>query len=196
MTDEQGNEIIRLWEGPAPLLDAQRALRTVRARADEWAVEPARLGIWGFSAGGHLAATAATQPHAGDLAAPDPVDRLSCHPDFAILSYPVISLTAPYTHVGSRLNLLGERASETLVEQLSAEKQVTADTPPTFLFHTDADTGVPAENSVAFYLALREAGVPAELHIYETGGHGLGLAQSDPVLGTWAERLEDWLASR
>jgi acetyl esterase/lipase len=184
------------YRHPAALLDAQRAVRTVRAWAAEWGVDPARIGLWGFSAGAHLAGTVATRPHAGDLAAADPVDRASCHPDFAILSYPVISMTATYTNFGSRLNLLGENPSAELLEDLSLEKQVTPDTPPTFLFHTDQDTGVPAENSVAFYLALRQAGVPAELHIYEQGGHGLGLAQGMAALETWPERLEDWLARR
>ena len=184
------------YRHPVPLLDAQRAMRTVRARADEWGVDPARIGLWGFSAGAHLAATVATHAHVGDLAAVDPVDRVSCRPDFAILCYPVISMTATYTHFGSRLNLVGENPSAELLEDLSLEKQVTPDTPPTFLFHTDQDTGVPPENSVAFYLALRQAQVPAELHIYEPGGHGLGLAPSDPVLGTWPERLEDWLQRR
>ncbi|HEY3397158.1 MAG TPA: alpha/beta hydrolase [Armatimonadota bacterium] len=181
------------YRHPAPLLDAQRAVRTVRARAAEWGVDPARIGIWGFSAGGHLVATVGTQPGACDPAATDPVDRVSARPDFLILCYPVISLTAPYSHFGSRDNLLGVPANPALSAALSAETQVTADTPPTFLFHTDADEGVPAENSVAFYLALRQAGVPAELHIYRPGGHGVGLAQSDEVLCTWPERLADWL---
>ena len=121
---------------------------------------------------------------------------MSCHPDFAILCYPVISMTATYTHFGSRLNLLGENPGLELMADLSLEQQVTPDTPPTFLFHTDQDTLVPAENSVAFYLALRQAGVPAELHIYEPGEHGAGLGQADPVLSSWTERLEDWLARR
>jgi dipeptidyl aminopeptidase/acylaminoacyl peptidase len=105
----------------------------------------------------------------------------------------VISFSAPYTHQGSRRNLLGEDSDPELVALLSNENQVTPDTPPTFLFHTDADTGVPPENSVAFYLGLREAGVPAELHIYREGNHGVGLASYDPVLRTWSDRLADWL---
>ncbi len=183
------------YRHPAPLLDAQRAMRRVRARAVEWGVDPARIGIWGFSAGGHLAATVATQPAQGDPAG-DGVDQATARPDFLILCYPVIGMREPFTHGGSRANLLGENPSPELQELLSADSQVTSETPPTFLFHTDADPVVPAEHSVAFYLALRQADVPAELHIYEEGGHGLGLAPTDPVLGTWPDRLADWLSRR
>ena len=122
--------------------------------------------------------TAATLFEPGDPDSEDQVERVSSRPDFAILGYPVISLTAAYTHQGSRRNLLGENPDQALVELLSTEKQVTADTPPTFLFHTTEDTAVPPENSIAFYLALRKAGVPAELHIYERGPHGVGLART------------------
>jgi acetyl esterase/lipase len=181
------------YHHPAPLQDAQRALRLVRSHAGEFGVAPDRIGIWGFSAGGHLASTAGTHFNAGDPGAPDPIDRMSCRPDFLILAYPVISFATPYAHAGSRKNLLGENPDPALVESLSNEKQVTPQTPPAFLFHTDEDKGVPAENSVLFYLALRKAGVPAELHIYRRGKHGVGLAQSDPVLSSWAGRLADWL---
>jgi acetyl esterase/lipase len=140
-----------------------------------------RIGIWGFSAGGHLAATAATHFDSGT------------RPDFVILAYPVITFEQPYAHQGSRKNLLGTDPDPKLVRNLSNDTQVTAQTPPTFLFHTDGDKGVPAENSVLFYLALRKAGVPAELHIYERGPHGVGLAPKDPVLSSWPERLADWL---
>jgi acetyl esterase/lipase len=184
------------YRHPVPLQDAQRALRTVRARAREWGVNPHRIGIWGFSAGGHLASTAATHFDAGQPDAADPIERESCRPDFAILAYPVITLTRPYTHMGSRNNLLGADPDPKLIEALSNEKQVTAQTPPTFLFHTGADTAVPPENSVMFYEALRRAKVPAELHIYENGPHGVGLAARDPVLSSWPRRLADWLAGR
>lgn len=181
------------YGNPAPLDDAQRALRTVRARADEWKVDPARVGILGFSAGGHLASSAATHFDAGDSDADDPIEQESCRPDFAVLCYPVVTMSDPATHRGSRRNLLGEQPTAELIEYFSNERQVTAETPPTFLFHTDADKAVPAENSVLFYLALRKAGVPAELHIYQPGRHGVGLASGDPVLSTWPQRCEDWL---
>jgi acetyl esterase/lipase len=181
------------YRHPAPLHDAQRAIRTVRSRAKDYGIMADRIGIWGFSAGGHLASTAATHFDAGKPESADAIDRVSSRPDFAILAYPVISFTTEYVHKGSRRNLLGDNPDAALVELLSNEKQVTAQTPPTFLFHTTADTGVPPENSVLFYLALRKAGVPAEMHIYERGRHGVGLAPTDPVLATWSARLVDWM---
>ena len=184
------------YRHPAPLRDAQRALRTVRGHAEEWGVAPDRIGIWGFSAGGHLAASAALHFAVGNPFAADPSDREGSRPDFLIPAYPVISMTEPYTHAGSREHLLGETPDSAAVMMLSHEKNVTDTAPPTFLFHTNEDEAVPAENSVAFYLALREAGVPAELHIYENGKHGVGLAPDDPVLSTWPTRLEDWLRGR
>lgn len=181
---------------PAPLLDAQRAIRTVRARAGEWKIDPGKIGILGFSAGGHLASSTGTHFDSGDPEAADPVDRVSCRPDFMVLAYPVISFTAEYTHRGSRKNFCGDRISTDLVERFSNEKQVTDLTPPTFLFHTTEDRGVPPENSVHFYLALRRAGVPAELHIYEKGRHGVGLGGKDPILSTWPGRCRDWMVTR
>ena len=184
------------YRHPAPITDAQRALRYVRSRAKEFGVAPDRIGIWGFSAGGHLASTAGTHFDAGDPNAPDPIDRASCRPDFMVLAYPVIQFNSEYTHRGSQDNLLGKDSDQNLAENLSNEKQVTPQTPPTFLFHTNEDKGVPSENSIAFYLALRKAGVPAEIHIYERGNHGVGLAPKDPILSTWAGRLADWLKTR
>jgi acetyl esterase/lipase len=184
------------YRHPAPLQDAQRALRTVRARAKDWDLDPRRIGIWGFSAGGHLASTAGTHFDDGKRDAEDPVERVSCRPDFLILCYPVITMVGPATHVGSRNNLLGKDPDPALAESLSNDRQVTPQTPPTFLFHTDADRGVVPENSVLFYLALRKAHAPAELHIYEKGNHGVGLAPNDPVLSTWTGRLRDWLAAQ
>jgi acetyl esterase/lipase len=184
------------YRHPAPLTDAQRAIRTVRANAKEWKLDPQRVGIMGFSAGGHLASTVATHFDRGKTDSSDPIEQASCRPDFAILCYPVISFTAPYTHRGSLRNLLGENPDPQLVQNLSNETQVTSETPPTFLMHTNADAGVPPENSVAFYLALRKAGVPAELHIYEQGRHGLGLAPDVPAVSTWPARLADWLRVR
>ena len=160
----------------------------MRQQARSYGIAENRIGIWGFSAGGHLAATAATHF--------DTVDGISSRPDFAVLAYPVISFTTEYVHKGSRRNLLGEPFDEKLAANLSNETQVTPETPPTFLFHTNEDTGVPAENSVLFYLALRKAGVPAEMHIYEKGRHGVGLAPKDPILSSWAGRLADWFKTR
>ncbi len=181
------------YQHPAPMLDVQRAIRTVRSRAEEWRVDPNRIGVMGFSAGGHLASTAGTHFDAGDSDAEDPIDRTGCRPDFMILCYPVISLTTDYTHRGSRRNLLGENPDAELVASLSNELQVTAETPPTFLFHTTADRAVPPENSVLFYLALRKAGIAAEMHIYQDGRHGLGLAPKQQAVDTWPDRCRDWL---
>lgn len=181
------------YRHPCPLLDVQRAVRLARASAEQWKIDPAWIGVIGFSAGGHLASTIATHFDAGDPSASDPVDRASCRPDFVILLYPVISLIEGCAHAGSRRNLLGESPPAELVEQLSNERQVTAATPPTLLVHTSDDQVVPPENSVLFYLALREAGVPAELHIYEHGPHGFGLGGDDPVLSTWPNHCAAWL---
>ena len=184
------------YRHPVPLQDAQRAIRTVRARASEWKLDPDRVGILGFSAGGHLASTTGTHFDAGKPDADDVIERVSSRPDIMVLVYPVISLTSEHTHKGSKKNLLGDNPDEKLVQSLSNDTQVTPDTPPTFLMHTSADTAVPPENSVLFYLALRKAKVPVEMHIYETGQHGVGLAQKDPVLSSWPGRCADWLRLR
>jgi acetyl esterase/lipase len=181
------------YHHPVELGDALRAVRTVRSRAAEWHIAPDRIGIMGFSAGGHLAATASTHFDAGDASAADPIDRVSSRPDFSILGYPVISMTEPWTHQGSKTALLGPAPDATLARSLSNETQVTATTPPTFIFQTNADTTVPAENAVQYYLALRKAGVPAELHIFKDGAHGAGLAMQDPALSEWPRTLANWL---
>ncbi len=182
------------YRHPIPLTDAKRALRHVRHHAAANGIQSDRIGVMGFSAGGHLASTLATHFDAGDPQAADPIERVSCRPDFLILCYPVITfLEEPYVHKGSRRNLLGENPPAELVEELSNERQVFAETPPTFLFHTSEDAAVPPENSILFYQALRAAKVPAELHIYRTGGHGVGLAQRQPLLAGWPGVLENWL---
>ena len=181
------------YHHPIEMEDVQRAIRVVRHGANEFRITPERIGVWGFSAGGHLASTAATHFDSGDSKAADPVDRESCRPDFAILAYPVITLTSPYTHQGSLHNLLGNDPDTQLVDYLSNERRVTPATPPAFLFHTTDDDAVPVENSVMFYSALRKNGVPAEMHLYAHGPHGVGLAQKDPVLSTWPARLNDWM---
>jgi acetyl esterase/lipase len=184
------------YHHPIELGDAQRAIRLVRSRAAEFEVSPDRIGILGFSAGGHLASTAGTHFDSGNAAAADPIDRVSSRPDFMILAYAVISMAAPYAHGGSVTNLLGPNPDPKLVAELSNELHVTPQTPPTFLFSTNADTAVPSENSVAFYLALRKAGVPAEMHIFEKGPHGVGLDLGDPVLGEWPTLLVNWMRGR
>jgi acetyl esterase/lipase len=184
------------YHHPIELGDAQRAIRTVRARAQEFGVLPDRIGMMGFSAGGHLTATAGTHFDTGKADAPDPIERVSSRPDFLILGYPVISSDPAIAHAGSFKNLLGEHPEPRLLQDLSNDLQVTPETPPTFLFHTDADTGVPPENSVRFYLALRKARVPAEMHIFENGPHGVGLALNDPALSAWPTLLMNWLRGR
>ena len=180
------------YHHPAPLQDAARAIRTVRARAKEWGLDPQRIGILGFSAGGHLAATAGTHFTSGQSDASDPIERVSSRPNLMILVYPVITMRDS-THSGSRKNLLGEQPSADLVTLLSNEEQVTKETPPTFLVHTMTDAAVPVENSMMFAAALRKAGVPFEFHLYERGPHGFGLGTKDPILATWPGRCADWL---
>ena len=184
------------YRHPAPLLDAQRALRYTRAHAKEWGIDAKRVGILGFSAGGHLASTAATQFDAGKKDTTDAIDKENCRPDFAVLVYPVITLTGKFAHGGSRDNLLGRGADSKLIASLCSQKRVTAETPPTFLVHTTEDRGVPPENSILFYEALRAAKVPAEMHIYEKGRHGLGLGQPGTAFASWPRRCADWLAAR
>ncbi|MGD1105118.1 MAG: alpha/beta hydrolase [Terriglobia bacterium] len=181
------------YHHPIELGDAQRAIRLVRTRVAEYGVKPDRIGMMGFSAGGHLTSTAETHFDSGNPDALDPIDRASSRPDFAILGYPVISFTEPYMHRGSAQALLGDSPDPRLLEDLSNDLRVTAQTPPTFLFSTSEDTGVPAENSVAFYLALHKAHVPAELHIFQHGPHGVGLDLGDPALGEWPKLLINWL---
>jgi acetyl esterase/lipase len=182
---------------PAPLEDVQRALRLMRSKAGEWKIEKDKIGLIGFSAGGHLASTAGTHFDDGDKDAKDPVDRVGCRPDFLMLAYPVITMEAGITHGGSRKNLLGDAPDAKLVENLSNEKQVTAKTPPVFIFQTNEDTTVVPENAVRFYLACKKVNVPAELHLYEKGKHGVGM---NPKTGTatdrWGERLAEWLKTR
>lgn len=178
---------------PYPLMDAARAMRTVRAKATEWKINPKRIGMIGFSAGGHLTATMATQWDEGDPAAKDPIDRVSSRPDFVAPTYPVITMTDPYTHKGSRTNLLGENPSQEMIDKMSAEKNVNEKTPPAFIFITQDDNAVPVQNALMFYEALCAHHVLAELHVYQHGRHGVGLAKEDPVLSTWPQHFIDWL---
>lgn len=178
---------------PVPHLDASRAMRTVRARAKEWGISPTRIGMIGFSAGGHLTATLATQNDGGDPANADPIERASSRPDYVVLMYPVITMTDPYTHAGSRKNLLGEKPSAEMIAKMSAEKNVDDHTPPAFIFFTQDDPAVPIQNGLMYYEALCAHHVPAEMHIYRHGRHGVGLAKDDPVLNTWPDLFLAWL---
>ena len=179
----------------SPLLDAQRALRTVRANAQKWNIKKNQIGIMGFSAGGHLASTAGTHFDNGDANAADSVDRLTSRPDFMILMYPVISMSKTYMHQGSRNNLIGANPDSALAKYYSNDLQVTKETPPTFIVHATDDAGVPVENSLSFYQALKTNKVAAEMHIYPYGGHGFGLAVGKGYLNTWTDRCIDWLTS-
>ncbi|MDF2926694.1 MAG: esterase [Paenibacillaceae bacterium] len=178
---------------PCALLDAQRAIRTLRHEADQFGIDPARVGIIGFSAGGHLASAAGTHYDRGRPDAEDPVERQSCRPDLMILSYPVITMRAPYGHAGSRLRLLGPEPDEAMTALMSSEEQVTADTPPAFVWHTLEDATVAVENSMMFAAALRKSNVPFDLHLYPTGKHGLGTAASTPHVSGWTAACASWL---
>ena len=177
-----------------PLLDAQRALRTVRANAKNWDLDPARIGIMGFSAGGHLASTAGTHFDGGQADAADPVQRVSCRPDFMILVYPVITM-GDKGHPGSRNNLLGKNPDARLLKLYSNEKQVTANTPPTFLAHAKDDQPVPPENSRMFHEALRANKVASRYLELPSGGHGLN-GYKGPMWDAWQEQSLAWLAEQ
>jgi acetyl esterase/lipase len=184
------------YHNPVEMGDAQRAIRMVRVRAAEYGVAADHIGMWGFSAGGHLTAMAGTQFDAGNAAAADAVERESSRPDFLILAYPVITMEEPYVHAGSKLYLLGETPVQAEVDAMSAELHVTAQTPPVFLFATTDDRTVPVMNSVMFYEALVKAGVPAEMHLFQHGGHGSGLGVGNPQLSVWPELLMKWMRER
>jgi acetyl esterase/lipase len=184
------------YHNPIELGDAQRAIRMVRANAAEYSIAPDHLGMWGFSAGGHLTATAGTHFDAGNPGAADPIDRQGSRPDFLILSYPVITMQDPYAHTGSRKYLLGDDPDPAQVQSMSDELQVTKDTPPTFLFSTTDDQTVPVMNSVMFYSALVKAGVPAEMHLFQNGRHGSGLGVGNPQLSVWPDLLIKWMRER
>jgi acetyl esterase/lipase len=173
-----------------PANDARRAIRMTRAKATEWGIDPKRVGVWGFSAGGHLASTVATVFDAGDAQSIDPIERMSSRPDFAILFYPVISMKQEITHQGSRQSLMG---AEDLVERYSNELQVTSETPPCFLLHCTDDSAVSVENSLRFYQALVAKKIPASCMIYEVGGHGPNAFNTNP---SWKAVLDAWLKKR
>lgn len=188
------------YKHPAPLEDAQRAIRTVRFKAKEWGLDPKRVGIIGFSAGGHLASTASTHYMEAHPIPGDPINGFSSRPDVSILVYAVIAIGTEHGHAGSRDNLLGKDAPKDLVMSLSNETQVNEKTPPTFLAHTLADKAVPVENCLLYATALRKAKVPFELHVFEKGEHGLGLGtgweghiKPEPSFQAWPKLCESWL---
>lgn len=176
-----------------PLMDAQRAIRLVRANAGAWNIDSSKIGIMGFSAGGHLASTLGTHFDYGNKNATDVVEQKSCRPDFMVLMYPVISFTDSSMHTGSREALLGKNPDPNLVRYYSSELQVHDDTPPAFFVLADNDNGVPAENSILMYEALRKKKIPAELHILSEGEHGFGLAVNNEHVASWTGDLKLWL---
>ena len=181
------------YHHPVELGDAQRAIRFARAHAAEWDVQQNHIGMLGFSAGGHLAASAGTHYDAGNATAADVIERPSSKPDFLVLAYAVISFQPGILHSGSKKYLLGDNPDPALVDLLSNEKQVNAQTPPAFLFHTADDPTVPVSNSIVFFEALQKNKVPAELHIFRHGAHGVGLAQANPELSGWPDLLFHWM---
>lgn len=183
------------YSQPTPLLDAARAMRTVRSRASGWGLDANRIAILGFSAGGHLASALGTKFDAGRPDSKDMVERMSSRPDLMILLYPVITM-GEFTHAGSRKNLLGETPTPELIKLYSNDLQVSRETPPAFIMHTMNDPAVPVENSMFFVTALRKNGVPFEFHLYEQGPHGVGLAPTNPYLASWTARCADWLVLR
>jgi acetyl esterase/lipase len=180
---------------PAPLDDAHRAMRLVRGNAGLWGIDADKIGVLGFSAGGHLASTVTTLYDRGYGKAGDDLDKFRSRPDFSVLCYPVISTTEWFAHKGSRKNLLGKDPNEKLVKLMSTDLQVTPDTPPTFLLHANDDRGVLPENSIAFYTALRKAKVKTEMHIYERGGHGFGLGKGKGTAENWPGTCRRWILS-
>ncbi|MGB5553297.1 MAG: alpha/beta hydrolase [Flavobacteriaceae bacterium] len=176
-----------------PLIDAQRAIRLVRRNAKDWNIDDTKVGIMGFSAGGHLAATLGTHYDEKVYDPTDETDSLSARPDFMALIYPVITMVQPTKHKGSQVALLGENPEKAMLEHFSNELQVSADTPPTLLVHATDDRGVPVENSLLFFQALKDKEVAATMHIYPKGGHGFSLARNDVQLRDWTERLFEWV---
>lgn len=177
----------------SPLMDAKRAIRLVRYNADRWNVKVNKIGIMGFSAGGHLASTLGTHFDNGNASAADSIEQFSSRPNFMVLVYPVISMNKEITHAGSRNNLIGSTPNEELAKLYTNELQVTKETPVTFLIHATDDKAVPVENSLLFYQTLKNNNVSAEMHIYPKGGHGFGLALGRGYLETWTDRCIDWL---
>jgi acetyl esterase/lipase len=179
-----------------PLEDLQRTIRIVRAKAKEWGINPAKIGVAGSSAGGHLASTAGTHFDSGKSDATDPIEKLSCRPDFMLLLYPVISFNEEFGHMGSRVNLIGPGNKWDLVKEYSNELQVSSKTPPTFLVLTDDDNSVPSRNSIEFYMALKKYKIPAEMHIFRDGGHGFGMNKKNLPVDQWPNLFAQWMKAQ
>jgi len=181
---------------PAPLDDALRGMRLIRSKAEEWNIDPTKVGVWGFSAGGHLASCVSTLADDGDQTSDDPVAKLDSWPNFSVLVYPVISMDTDIAHGGSRNNLLGDAPSKELVEKLTTYKQVTDKTPPTILIGASDDGGEVPENSLRYSHAQQAAKIPAEIHQFERGGHGFGMRTTKSPTDLWLTVLEGWLQTR
>jgi len=176
-----------------PASDLKRAIRIVRSNSKEWGIDPEKVGIAGSSAGGHLASTVGTHFDIGIKDSSDPIDKISCRPDFMLLLYPVVTFNEAFGHMGSRKNLIGEGNDWKMVEEYSNELHVTPETPPTFLVLADDDKAVPPRNSVEFYLALKKNNVPAEMHIFQEGGHGFGMTKKNLPVDEWPDLFYNWL---
>jgi acetyl esterase/lipase len=187
------SDAIMVDKSVGPLQDTQKAIRMIRQHAKEWKIDPARIGIMGFSAGGHLASTLST--HYNEKVY-ESAEQISARPDFSLLIYPVVSMAEGITHAGSRANLLGENPPPDRVRHFSNEEQVDEQTPPTFLVHSIDDEVVPVQNSIDYALALQKHHVPCELHIYQSGGHGYGLGRSGNTESSWPDTCRKWLEAR
>lgn len=175
------------------LMDGKRAMRYVRSKAKEWKLDPKKIGIMGFSAGGHLASSVSTHFDMGDAKSENPIETVSDRPDFSILIYPVITMDTTYTHMRSRKNLLGASPTKKRASYYANEAQISTQTPPAILIHANDDKGVVPENSIKYYLGLREHGISAALHIFESGGHGFSFAEDKGTVAKWPELCEGWL---
>ena len=192
---------IPYWEGKecrsdVALADAQRAMRIIRKNAKKWEINSKKIGVLGFSAGGHLASSLSTHHDQGLKKSNLEIEKTGCRPDFSILIYPVVTMKYPHVHMGSRKSLIGKMPSNEMVEYFSNEMQVKADTPPAILIHSDDDSSVLVENSVNYYLALRKHKIPAALHIWEDGGHGYGLAIDQGSVKDWPNICQNWMIQR
>ena len=176
-----------------PLQDAQQAMRMVRLHAEEWSVDPKKVGIAGFSAGGHLASTLSTHYDSGNKDSKNPVEKLGSRPDFSILLYPVVTFKEEWGHMGSRVNLIGNTNDWKIIQNFSNELQVNSQTPPAFIALADDDAGVKPRNSIEYYMALKREGVPAELHIFKEGGHGFGMHKTGKAHDQWPLMVVEWM---